>query len=98
LADGQDMSWVFLAALLLFTATSIRIVRQDQRLVVFRMGRLHSIVGPGIRWIIPLVDRALRVRLDQAVPGWRGQSEDQLRSKLSQRVRSGQFEGFTGSS
>ncbi len=42
---------------------AIRIVREYQRLVVFRLGRCIGIKGPGIVFLIPLVDRAVWVDL-----------------------------------
>jgi regulator of protease activity HflC (stomatin/prohibitin superfamily) len=38
---------------------AIKIVREYQRLVVFRLGRLLGTKGPGIVFLIPLVDRAV---------------------------------------
>jgi len=58
---------VFLV-LLLFVAISIlanaiRIVREYERLVVFRLGRLIGEKGPGLVLLIPIVDRAVKVGL-----------------------------------
>jgi regulator of protease activity HflC (stomatin/prohibitin superfamily) len=44
-------------------ANAIRIVREYERLVVFRLGRLVGQRGPGLVFLIPLVDRAVRVGL-----------------------------------
>jgi regulator of protease activity HflC (stomatin/prohibitin superfamily) len=44
-------------------ANSIRIVREYERLVVFRLGRLIGERGPGLVLLIPLVDRAVKVGL-----------------------------------
>ena len=41
----------------------IRIVREYQRLVVFRLGRSIGQKGPGVVYLIPLVDRAVMVDL-----------------------------------
>src|SRR6516225_2666520 len=41
----------------------IRIVREYQRLVVFRLGRSIGQKGPGVVYLIPLVDRAVLVDL-----------------------------------
>jgi regulator of protease activity HflC (stomatin/prohibitin superfamily) len=46
-----------------FLTQAIRIVREYQRLVVFRLGRLLGVKGPGIVLLIPLVDRAVDVDL-----------------------------------
>jgi regulator of protease activity HflC (stomatin/prohibitin superfamily) len=43
--------------------TMIRIVRDYQRLVVFRLGKCIGAKGPGIVLLIPLVDRAIPVDL-----------------------------------
>jgi regulator of protease activity HflC (stomatin/prohibitin superfamily) len=47
----------------LFLANAIRIVPEYQRLVVFRLGRVLATKGPGLIWLIPIVDRPTRVDL-----------------------------------
>ena len=44
-------------------ANSIRVVREYERLVVFRLGRLIGEKGPGLVLLIPVVDRAVKVGL-----------------------------------
>jgi regulator of protease activity HflC (stomatin/prohibitin superfamily) len=44
-------------------ASAVRIVREYQRLVIFRVGRVIGLKGPGIVFLIPLVDRATTVDL-----------------------------------
>jgi regulator of protease activity HflC (stomatin/prohibitin superfamily) len=44
-------------------SASLRIVREYQRLVVFRLGRVVGQRGPGVVFLIPFVDRALSVDL-----------------------------------
>lgn len=46
---------LFLSMLLM--AASIRIVREDTRLTVYRLGRKLGDKGPGIVLLIPLIDR-----------------------------------------
>ncbi|MDT0468800.1 slipin family protein [Streptomyces gibsoniae] len=41
----------------------VAIVRQYQRGVVFRFGKLHNVRDPGIRFMIPLADRMWKVTL-----------------------------------
>ncbi|HZW03070.1 MAG TPA: SPFH domain-containing protein [Anaerolineaceae bacterium] len=52
---------------LIFIASAIRIVPEYQRLVVFRLGRSIGEKGPGIVFLIPFVDRAVRVDLREQV-------------------------------
>lgn len=51
---------IILAALL---SASIRIVREYERGVIFRLGRVIGAKGPGLFFIIPIVDRMLKVDL-----------------------------------
>ncbi|PWA10432.1 slipin family protein [Flavobacterium laiguense] len=46
---------------ILFIIAGIRIAQEYQRAVVFRLGRFKNIKGPGIYWIIPLIERQQRV-------------------------------------
>ena len=50
-------------ALLVAAAASIRILREYERAVVFRLGRLLGEKGPGLVLLIPAVDRMVRVDL-----------------------------------
>jgi len=54
-----------LVLILLFS--SIRIVNEYQRLVVFRLGRIRNTQGPGFVMLIPIFDRAVRVDLREQV-------------------------------
>jgi regulator of protease activity HflC (stomatin/prohibitin superfamily) len=53
---------VLLIAVILATA-SIRILREYERGVIFRLGRLIAQKGPGLIFLIPIVDRMVRVDL-----------------------------------
>jgi len=44
-------------------AASIRVVKEYERIVVFRLGRLRGPRGPGLVLIIPVIDRTVRVDL-----------------------------------
>jgi regulator of protease activity HflC (stomatin/prohibitin superfamily) len=52
-----------LIALLATTLLSVKVVREYERAVVFRFGRLLPVKGPGVVLLIPLVDRIVRVDL-----------------------------------
>jgi regulator of protease activity HflC (stomatin/prohibitin superfamily) len=52
---------------LIFLASAIRIIPEYQRLVVFRLGRSIGAQGPGLIFLIPLVDRGVRVDLREQV-------------------------------
>ena len=54
-----------LLPILLFTIaillSGLRIAQEYQRAVVFRLGRFQSIKGPGLYWIIPLIEKQQKV-------------------------------------
>ncbi len=50
-------------ALLLLLSASVRIVREYERGVIFRLGRVIAAKGPGLFFIIPIVDRMVKVSL-----------------------------------
>src|SRR5262245_66690340 len=47
----------------LLAAASIRVLREYERAVVFRLGRLLGEKGPGLVLLIPAIDRMVRVDL-----------------------------------
>jgi len=49
--------------LIIIAAAAIKILREYERGVIFRLGRLIGAKGPGIIFIIPGVDRLLRISL-----------------------------------
>jgi regulator of protease activity HflC (stomatin/prohibitin superfamily) len=52
-----------LVLLILFLSTAIKILREYERGVVFRLGRVIDTKGPGLVIIIPIVDKLIRVSL-----------------------------------
>lgn len=49
--------------IIILLANSIRILREYERGVIFRLGRLIETKGPGIIFLIPIVDRIVKVSL-----------------------------------
>jgi regulator of protease activity HflC (stomatin/prohibitin superfamily) len=52
---------VFFAVILL--ASSVRVLREYERGVIFRLGRLIDQKGPGLIFLIPIIDKMVRVDL-----------------------------------
>jgi len=61
----QMMSWIVpvVVLLALVLPAMIRILREYERAVVFRLGKLLRAKGPGLVFLIPIVDRMVRVDL-----------------------------------
>ena len=61
---GMNLGLIIAGILLIyFISTAVFILREYERGVVFRLGRLIPVKGPGLCIIIPLVDRLVKVSL-----------------------------------
>jgi regulator of protease activity HflC (stomatin/prohibitin superfamily) len=61
---GNIIVWVIVGLVaLIMLSSSIKIVNEYERGVIFRLGRLTGAKGPGIFFIIPIIDRMVRVDL-----------------------------------
>jgi len=58
---------VLALVLLVFAGSAIKIIRPFQRGLVERLGRYHSTVEPGMRLIMPFIDRMIRVDMRESV-------------------------------
>src|SRR5262245_31754786 len=54
---------VILAAIVALAASSVRVLREYERAVVFRLGRMVDTKGPGLVLLTPAIDRMVRVSL-----------------------------------
>ncbi len=58
---------VIITFVVLLLASAIRVLREYERAVIFRLGRLINQKGPGLIFLIPIVDRMVRVSLRTVV-------------------------------
>ncbi len=63
LADLSTAGGLLLLILFVFLGSAIKIVQEYERGVIFRLGRLVGAKGPGLFFIIPIVDRIIKVDL-----------------------------------
>jgi hypothetical protein len=52
--------WVFL---LILASSSIKIARESQRFIVYRFGRFFGLKGPGLIFIIPVVEKCTKINI-----------------------------------
>jgi regulator of protease activity HflC (stomatin/prohibitin superfamily) len=57
------LTWVVLIVAVLLAVSGIKILKEYQRAVIFRLGRLVRARGPGITYVIPGVEKMMRVDL-----------------------------------
>jgi regulator of protease activity HflC (stomatin/prohibitin superfamily) len=54
---------VIVVVMLIILVSAVRIVREYERAVIFRLGRLIGAKGPGLIFLIPILDKAVKVDL-----------------------------------
>jgi regulator of protease activity HflC (stomatin/prohibitin superfamily) len=59
--------FVIVVFAVIIIGNAIRILREYERGVIFRLGRLIAMKGPGIIFLIPIVDRMVKVSLRTVV-------------------------------
>lgn len=92
--DLAGMSWPVLLVLVLLALgvlPNLRIVPEGERLVVFRMGRFHRVLGPGLHLVPWGIESARRVDPKSMLADWQGLSEQQLAGRLEHLARTGQL-------
>lgn len=57
----------FVFILVILVLYSIRILREYERGVIFRMGRLYKVKGPGMILVFPVIDKMVRISLRTVV-------------------------------
>ena len=58
-----DNTLIALLVVLVILSQAIKIVREYERVVIFRLGRFSGVKGPGIFLIIPIIDRVILLDL-----------------------------------
>ncbi len=59
--------FIIVIFVVILLANAIRILREYERGVVFRLGRLIAVKGPGLIFLIPLIDKIVKVSLRTVV-------------------------------
>ena len=54
---------IIIIFIVLLLSSSIKIMAEYQRIVIFRLGRLQGIKGPGLVFIIPIIDNIIKLDL-----------------------------------
>ncbi len=54
---------VIILFFLMLLASAIKIMAEYQRIVIFRLGRLFGIKGPGLVFVVPIIDKVIKLDL-----------------------------------
>jgi len=77
---------ILIIVLITILAAAIKVVKEYERIVVFRLGRLLNIVGPGLVLLIPLIDKGVKVNLKEKIPEWHTLTRQELEEQIKQHV------------
>jgi regulator of protease activity HflC (stomatin/prohibitin superfamily) len=73
----------------LFFFSGVRVVRPTSRGLVERLGKYHRFASPGFNWIIPVVDRMIRVNITEVMVNAEPQeiiTSDKLNARVDAQV------------
>jgi regulator of protease activity HflC (stomatin/prohibitin superfamily) len=82
--EASAIWWILLIplAIAVFIAAAVKHVEEGDRLLVERMGRYRRICGPGKHFLLPFIDRGIRIDLNEALPGWQGMTGQEIETKM----------------
>lgn len=58
---GSSILGILTGAIILLLAQGLKLDREYQRGVIYRLGRIRGVMGPGMYWIIPGIDQKMQV-------------------------------------
>ena len=73
---------IILIIWVLVLLSSIRISAVDERIVIFRFSRYFKVAGPGMVLTIPIIDRGIKIKLNEKIQGWKNLTREQLEKKI----------------
>ena len=80
---------ILLAFVIVGALTGLKRTRDSERIFIFRLGHPKRLAGPGLIWLVPMIDRGFRVDLDVAAPGWRVLSESKVMELVLAHISNG---------
>ncbi|MBI3091894.1 MAG: slipin family protein [Candidatus Tectomicrobia bacterium] len=54
---------IFLVIIVILLLSTVKVVKEYERAVILRLGRLHKAKGPGLIILLPMIDRMFRISL-----------------------------------
>jgi len=67
-------------------ATPIKVLKEYERIIVFRRGSFFKVRGPGIVLRIPFLDKGTKVNLKEEIPEWHTLPPKELEERLKRYV------------
>src|SRR3989338_8924034 len=81
--------WAIIAIFIVFLLAGIRVVRPVQRGLVERLGKYRRFAQPGFSWIIPIIDRMIKINITERMVNAEPQeiiTKDKLNARVDAQV------------
>ena len=65
---------------------SLLLIKENQRVVVLRIGKFHQTLSPGVHLIMPIIDIPTVVNLSKHFPDWQSLSDQVINEKVKKLV------------
>lgn len=72
--------------ILILLSKSINIIKENQRIVIFRLGHFIKVDGPGVVKIIPFLERGVIIDLNKYFPDWKIMDKNDLNKKVIELI------------
>ena len=82
----ENVVRLFFFGAVIYCLIGVRIVKPDQWLVIMRFGKYCGFRKQGIHWVVPFVDKTVRVDLRQISPRWEDIPDQILETKVHEWV------------
>ena len=65
--------------------SAAKVLREDQRGLLFRLGKFIHVMRPGFHICMPFFDRVQVVNLKEWLPNWTSMSEESIEARLKEK-------------
>ncbi len=73
-------------AAVIYMLLGIRVVKSREWMAVFRSGKYSGYRKEGLHWVVPFVDKTVRIELDEISPNWKEVPDEILETEVHKRA------------
>ena len=84
--ENKEVVRLLFFSAVIYLVLGVRIVKPNEWLVVLRSGKYTGFRKQGLHWVIPFVDKTVRVDLEQVSPSWKDTPDQILETEVHKWV------------
>ena len=77
--------FVLVTLTLIFIVKAQKIVKENHRMLILRLGKFYDLKSPGFHIIVPFIDQAEDLDLQKELPGFKGMSSEQIGDQIVEK-------------